>query len=91
MMWRAVLKINPKRIDRIEIINQYYQKGELSVGGIINFISKDNDFGGFEFKNSSLVINYMFLNETYSFLKSLLQMIKFQILVQHYIGTLVQK
>ena len=61
----AVLKINPKRIDRIEVVNQYYQKGELSFGGIINFISKENDFGGFEFRNSSLVINYMFLNETY--------------------------
>ncbi len=56
-----VLKLNPKLINRIEVINTYYQKGDLSFGGIINFISNNNDFGGLEFKNSSLVFNYSFL------------------------------
>jgi len=56
-----VLKLTPKSINRIEVINTYYQKGDMSFGGIINFISNNNDFGGLEFKNSSLVINYSFL------------------------------
>jgi len=56
-----VLKLNPKLINRIEVVNSYYQKGDLSFGGIINFISNNGDFGGLEFKKSSLVINYSFL------------------------------
>jgi len=58
---KSVLDINPKSINRIEVVNEYYQKGDISFGGIINFISNNNDFGGLEFKNSSLVINYSFL------------------------------
>jgi len=57
-----VLNLNPKLINRIEVVNSYYQKGDLSFGGIINFISNNGDFGGLEFKNSSLVINYSFLS-----------------------------
>jgi hypothetical protein len=60
---KSVLEINPKTINRIEVVNEYYQKGDVSFGGIINFISNNNDFGGLEFKNSSLVINYSFLSE----------------------------
>jgi len=58
-----ILKINPKSINRVEVVNQYYQLGDISFGGIINFISNNDDFGGFNFAKSSMVINYSFLNE----------------------------
>ena len=58
-----ILKISPKSINRVEVVNQYYQLGDISFGGIINFISNNDDFGGFNFAKSSMVINYSFLNE----------------------------
>ena len=58
-----ILKINPKSINRIEVVNQYYQLGDVSFGGIISFISNNDDFGGFNFAKSAMVINYSFLNE----------------------------
>jgi len=57
-----ILNISPKSINRIEVVKQYYQLGDASFGGIINFITNNNDFGGFNFANSALMINYNFLN-----------------------------
>ncbi|RLD67140.1 MAG: hypothetical protein DRI84_03250 [Bacteroidetes bacterium] len=59
----SVLRMNPKGINRIEIVRDYYQKGDASFGGIINFISNKNDFGGYEFPNSSVSITYDFLTK----------------------------
>ena len=59
----AVLELSPKSINRIEVVKQYYQLGDVSFGGIVNIITNNSDFGGFNFANSSAVINYNFLNE----------------------------
>jgi len=58
----AVLKMNPKKVDRIEIIRSDYYKGTASFGGIINFITKDGDFGGYDFSSSSISMTYDFLS-----------------------------
>jgi len=58
---QSVLKMDPKGINRIEIVRDYYQKGDASFGGIVNFITNKNDFGGYEFPNSSISISYDFL------------------------------
>ncbi len=60
---QQVLKMNPKDINRIEIIREYYQKGGANFGGIINFISNKNDFASYEFSNSSVSISYDFLTK----------------------------
>ena len=62
-----ILSISPKSMNRIEVVNQYYQLGDAVFGGIINFITNNNDFGGLDFASSSLVINYSFLNEYKAF------------------------
>ena len=62
-----ILSISPKAINRIEVVNQYYQLGDAVFGGIINFITNRNDFGGLDFAASSLVINYSFLNKYKAF------------------------
>lgn len=61
-----ILKLDPKSINRIEIVNTYYQKGDASFGGIVNFISNNLDFGGISFPESSVSINYQFLERTYA-------------------------
>jgi hypothetical protein len=56
-----ILAINPTSVNRIEIINSDYQKGDAIFGGIINFITNKLDFGGLSFPESSVSINYQFL------------------------------
>ena len=58
---QQVLKMNPKDINRIEIVREYYQKGDANFGGIVNFISNENDFASYEFSNSAISISYDFL------------------------------
>jgi hypothetical protein len=60
---QQVLKMNPKDINRIEIVREYYQKGDANFGGIINFISNKNDFASYDFSNSSVSISYDFLTK----------------------------
>jgi len=57
-----VLKMNPKKVNRIEIIRETYYKGKASFGGIINFITNKNDFGGYNFPTSSISMTFDFLS-----------------------------
>ena len=61
-----ILAMNPKSVNRIEVVNSYYQKGDVSFGGIINFITNELDFGGLSFPESSVSINYQFLEKPHS-------------------------
>ena len=60
---QSIMKIDPKQLNRIEVVNSYYQKGELSFGGIVNFISNKDNFGDIDFPTNSLSINFDFLNK----------------------------
>ncbi len=57
-----ILDINPKFVNRIEIVNADYQKGDAIFGGILNFITNKKDFGGLNFPETSVSINYQFLH-----------------------------
>ncbi|MBN2638506.1 MAG: hypothetical protein JXR65_05405 [Bacteroidales bacterium] len=59
-----ILKATPSEISRVEVINKIYVKGDYSYGGIVNFISKHNDFAGIDLPHSGLFIHYLFLSET---------------------------
>jgi hypothetical protein len=58
-----VLAISPKEIDRIELVNSLYVKGNITYGGIISFVSKKNDFAGIDLPKSGTFINYKFLED----------------------------
>ncbi len=57
-----VLKMNPKKVNRIEIIRETYYKGSATFGGIINFITNNNDFGDYNFATSSISMTFDFLS-----------------------------
>jgi len=56
-----ILAMQPGEIDRIELVSAPYIKGEMVYGGIIGFISKNNDFAGIDLPASGTFINYSFL------------------------------
>ena len=56
-----ILAMQPNEIDRIELVNTPYIKGNIVYGGIIGFVSKKNDFAGIDLPTSGTFINYSFL------------------------------
>ncbi len=58
----AVLAVSPRLIDRIEIVNAPYIRGNVSFGGIISLISKNNDLGYIDLPSSGLLVKYQMLN-----------------------------
>ena len=58
-----VLALQPKALDRIELVNAPYIKGNITYGGIISFVSKKNDFAGIDLPSSGTFINYQFLED----------------------------
>jgi hypothetical protein len=58
-----ILSMSPLNIDRIELVNAPYVKGDVTYGGIISFVSKNNDFAGIDLPTSGTFFNYPFLND----------------------------
>jgi hypothetical protein len=58
----AVLAVSPRLIERIEIVNEPYVRGNVSFGGIISLISKNNDLGYIDLPSSGLLVNYRMLD-----------------------------
>jgi hypothetical protein len=58
-----ILAMLPRAIDRIELVNAPYIKGNITYGGIISFISRKNDFAGIDLPTSGTFINYKFLDD----------------------------
>jgi hypothetical protein len=58
----AVLAVSPRLIDRVEIVNAPYIRGNVSFGGIISLISKNNDLGYIDLPSSGLLVNYHMLD-----------------------------
>ena len=55
-----VLKLDPRRIEKFDIIVQPYIHGEIIYGGMVNIISRKNDYAGFVFPESAMYINFDF-------------------------------
>ena len=53
-----ILSINPKKVDRIEVIEKPYILGDLCYGGLIHIISVDRDFAGVNLPTSGRFFNY---------------------------------
>lgn len=60
-----ILAMPPREIERIELINAPYVKGQMIYGGVINFISRKNDFAGIDLPESGIFIHYDFLSPSF--------------------------
>jgi hypothetical protein len=61
-----LLKIPTNRIERIELINQGYTKGNMLYNGLISIYSKNNDLAGIELAANSMFFSYnLFSYERY--------------------------
>jgi len=58
----SILAVSPLEIERIEIINAPYIKGDITFGGIISFISRKHNFAGIDLPKSGTFINYEFFH-----------------------------
>jgi hypothetical protein len=58
-----ILAMSPLEIERIELVNSPYIKGNITYGGIISFVSKKNNFAGIDLPKSGTFVNYSFLEE----------------------------
>lgn len=56
-----ILAISPVAIEKIELVNSLYVKGNTTYGGIISFVSKKHDFAGIDLPVSGTFVNYRFL------------------------------
>lgn len=59
-----ILALSPKTISHVEIINSDYLRGNFIFKGILNFISKNNDFGGIEFSNTTISFPFQFFSKS---------------------------
>jgi hypothetical protein len=57
-----IMKISPKEIDRIELINEPYTRGEITYGGIIHFVSKSHKLENMKFPDQSILLDYELLS-----------------------------
>jgi hypothetical protein len=55
--------MSPRLIERIELVNAPYLRGNITYGGIISFVSKNNDFAGIDLPSSGTFINFRFLED----------------------------
>lgn len=58
----AVLAVSPRLIERVEIVNAPYIRGNVTFGGIISLISKNRDLGYIDLPSSGLLVNYQMLD-----------------------------
>ena len=56
----VVLEASPNAIERVEVINVPYVKGDITYGGLIHIISKRGDFAGIDLPSSGIFLNYQF-------------------------------
>ena len=57
-----LLKVDPRRIKKFDVVVKPYVHGGIVYGGIIALFSRNSDFGGFVFPESAMYINYNFFN-----------------------------
>ena len=62
----ALLAVSPRLVDRIEIVNAPYIRGNVTFGGIISVITRNNDLGYIDLPSSGLLVNYQFLQEKFA-------------------------
>jgi hypothetical protein len=59
----AILDISPRHIEKLEIVDAPYIKGNVTFGGIINIVSRNNNMGFVDLPASGLLLNYHMLDK----------------------------
>lgn len=59
---KEILGISPSLLNRIEVVQNPYLRGDITYGGIIHFISKNNDFAQIELPEESVFVSYNLLD-----------------------------
>jgi hypothetical protein len=54
----AVLTVSPAQVDRVEIVDAPYIRGNVTFGGIINIITREGNLGFVDLPSSGMLINY---------------------------------
>lgn len=57
-----LLKIDPKKIEKIDVITAPYVLGDIIYGGLINIVSNKNDFAGISLPKSGIFLHYKYLS-----------------------------
>ncbi|MCD4770484.1 MAG: hypothetical protein K8R35_09995, partial [Bacteroidales bacterium] len=57
-----LMSIAPKKIRRIDVINDVYVKGSVNYGGVINIITLDGDMAGIDLPAGSYFFDYLALH-----------------------------
>ncbi len=53
-----MLKMSPERIERIDVVDRIYSKGDMLFGGIINMVSRKGDMAGIDLPDNSYFFDY---------------------------------
>jgi hypothetical protein len=59
----ALLDVSPRLVERIEIITAPYLRSDVTFGGIISLLTKENDMGYMDLPSSGLLLKYQMLEE----------------------------
>ncbi|HJW31514.1 MAG TPA: hypothetical protein VJ508_19930, partial [Saprospiraceae bacterium] len=59
-----ILAASPNTIERIEVVNTPYVKGDITYGGVVSILSKKGDFGGIDLPSSGIFLQYLFQSDT---------------------------
>lgn len=62
----AVLAISPGYIERLEVVEAPFVRGNLTFGGIMNLISRKGDMGYIDLPSSGLLVNYGMFGTNFS-------------------------
>jgi len=55
---KSLLRVDPTKIERIEVVNEVYTKGDLKYGGIISITSKKKDMAAVDLPEGSYFFDY---------------------------------
>jgi len=62
----SVLAVSPRLIKQIDIVEAPYIRGNITFGGIINIISRNDDLGFIDLPESGLLAHYKMYNKSHS-------------------------
>lgn len=57
---QPLLAVSPTEIERIELVNSVYIKGNITYGGIVSLISRKQNFAGIDLPSSGTFLSYRF-------------------------------
>ena len=57
----SLLEVSPRLVERTEVVTSPYVRGDVTFGGIINVITRENNLGYIDLPSSGLLVDYQML------------------------------